>query len=74
MNNIEEQKQPDIQFQKRMFSFISSKKVDPIPQADERPSYPEMKVNPISQLMFFWMNPILQKGYKRTLQYKDCFK
>lgn len=71
---LEKQVSDDLKLQKRWFTFLFSKKVPPIPSDDERKEFPQKKANWISQLMFFWMYPILNVGYKRTLQYEDCFK
>lgn len=74
ITELEKQTPAEAAMQKRLFSFLFSKKVPPIPQDDERKVFPERRVNIISQFMFYWMNPILAVGYKRTLQYEDCFK
>lgn len=73
-NELEKQNSPELTRQKRLFSFLFDKSVPPLPTDEERKIYPERKSNPISQLMFLWIFPILKVGYKRTLQYDDCFK
>ncbi|GAV26690.1 hypothetical protein PMKS-000145 [Pichia membranifaciens] len=73
-SELEKQTPAEAAMQKRLFTFFFSKKVPPIPQDGERKVLPERKVNPISQFLFLWMNPLLVVGYKRTLQYEDCFK
>lgn len=66
--------QPEIKLQKRWFSFLLSKKVPPIPSEEERPEYPERSSNPISLMMFWWMNSLFQVGYKRTIHEEDLWK
>lgn len=57
--------------QKRMFTFLTSKNVPPVPHDDERKSY---KGNNIwRNLGFFWVFPLIRLGYKRTLQPQDLF-
>ncbi|KAH3901703.1 uncharacterized protein SCDLUD_001474 [Saccharomycodes ludwigii] len=69
--------------QKRLFSFLHSKKIPEIPtyntnsnndQSDERPIYPLYHVNWISRIFFLWIIPLIKIGYKRTLQPNDLFK
>lgn len=73
-SELEKQTPAEAAMQKRLFTFLFTKKVPPIPQEDERKVLPEKRVNIISQFFFLWMNPLLVVGYKRTLQYEDCFK
>ncbi|OEJ86325.1 Oligomycin resistance ATP-dependent permease YOR1 [Hanseniaspora osmophila] len=74
--------------QKRLFTFLhkfsfSFKKmfnknkpfVPALPESDkERPIYPLLHANIISQIFFLWVLPLISVGYKRTLQPKDLFK
>lgn len=44
---------------------------------EERPDQPENpveKANFISRLLFWWVNPLMRKGYKRELQIEDVYK
>ncbi|KAI3405288.2 hypothetical protein KGF56_001919, partial [Candida oxycetoniae] len=66
--------QSQLHNEKRLFSWLFSKKVPPIPSEDERKEYPWRKANPLSRLMFWWIFPVLKKGYKRTLVPDDLFK
>ena len=71
---VEENLYPEgIDIQKRLFSFLFSKKIPPLPSKDERKIYPEHNANWISKVFFWWLNPIMSVGYKRTLQPEDLF-
>lgn len=59
--------------QRRLFSWLYSKKIPPVPTADERVDYPEPTANIISRLSFWWVLPVLKRGYKRTLDPDDLF-
>lgn len=59
--------------QKRMLSFMFSKKVDPVPLPEERTPYPWKSTNVFNKAVFYWLWPILIKGYKRTLQPDDLW-
>ncbi|VEU23739.1 DEKNAAC104893 [Brettanomyces naardenensis] len=59
--------------QNRLISFLLSKDVPPIPLPEERTVYPERNANPLSWIFFWWLNPMLKVGYKRTLQAEDMF-
>ncbi|ODV74894.1 ATP-binding cassette transporter YOR1 [Cyberlindnera jadinii NRRL Y-1542] len=62
------------QLQRRLLTpFLLSKKVPPIPKEDERKPYPYLKTNPLSQILFWWLNPLLRVGYKRTLDPNDFY-
>lgn len=63
----------EIDIQKRLFSFLFSKKIPPLPSYDERKLYPEHNANWVSRVFFWWLNPIMSVGYKRTLQPQDLF-
>lgn len=58
--------------QKRLFSFLWRKKTIPIPAESERPIFP--KPNFISRLFFWWLIPMMNIGYRRTLQSEDLFR
>lgn len=62
-----------LQHQKRMFSFLFSKKVDPVPAPEERQPYPWRTTNLLLRGIFLWLWPILIKGYKRTLVSDDLW-
>lgn len=59
--------------QKRLFSFLHSKKIPPIPQPEERKVYPLYHTNIIYRIFFWWVFPIMRVGYKRTLQPNDLW-
>uniref|UniRef100_A0A0L0P6Y1 Multi drug resistance-associated protein n=1 Tax=Candidozyma auris TaxID=498019 RepID=A0A0L0P6Y1_CANAR len=59
--------------EKRLFSFLFSKKVDPVPLPDERKPYPWKLTNWANRAVFYWIWPILIRGYKRTLQPDDLW-
>lgn len=59
---------------KRLLSFMLSKKVPPLPLEDERKDFPEKKANILSKIFFWWLFPVLNAGYKRTLYAEDMFK
>ncbi|CDR36994.1 CYFA0S01e06238g1_1 [Cyberlindnera fabianii] len=60
--------------ERRLLTPLLSKKVPPIPTDEERKFYPFKKANPISKVFFWWLNPIMNVGYKRTLTPQDLFK
>ncbi|KAI5953752.1 hypothetical protein KGF57_003961 [Candida theae] len=59
--------------QKRLLSFLMSKKVPPVPTQEERKPYPGYRANIIKQLFFWWLSPVMKVGYQRTLQPDDMF-
>ncbi|EGW32761.1 uncharacterized protein SPAPADRAFT_54783 [Spathaspora passalidarum NRRL Y-27907] len=59
--------------QKRLLTFMLSKKVPPIPTEEERDPYPVKKANIISRILFWWLGPVMHTGYRRTLQPEDLF-
>lgn len=71
--NNDPEKQEELQNEKRMFSFMFSRKVPPIPAPEERKPYPWKATNLINRMVFFWLWPILKKGYKRTLVPDDLW-
>lgn len=71
--NSDPEKQDELQNEKRMFSFMFSRKVPPIPAPEERKPYPWKRTNLINRMVFFWIWPILKKGYKRTLVPDDLW-
>jgi ABC-type multidrug transport system fused ATPase/permease subunit len=70
---LEEQNDVSLKRQKRLLSFLMSKKIPPVPSDEERKPFGEYHTNLISRAMFWWLNPILQVGYKRTLTENDLF-
>ena len=70
---LENQTPDELKYQKRLFSIFFPKKVQPIPSDEERKQYPEFKSNPISQMMFYWLNPVIKSGFNRTAHHNDCF-
>lgn len=74
-DDIEKVTESDIFPQKRLFSFLHSKKIPEVPQTDdERKIYPLFHTNIISNMFFWWVLPILRVGYKRTIQPNNLFK
>lgn len=59
--------------QSRVLTFLFRHKDYPIPKDDERTLYPEKQSNWLSRLFFWWVNPLLNVGYYRTLQPNDLF-
>ncbi|KAK4189614.1 P-loop containing nucleoside triphosphate hydrolase protein [Podospora australis] len=47
-------------------------KIPPVPE--ERAVSPEYKAGFFSQLVFYWMGPLMTTGYKRPLQLTDVYK
>lgn len=62
-----------LQNEKRWFSWVFSKLVPPIPTEDEREPYPWKTANYALRMVFYWIWPILAKGYKRTLVPADLW-
>lgn len=61
--------------QKRLFSFLHSKKIPEVPaNDDERKVFPLFHTNILSQIFIWWVLPIIRVGYKRTIQPNDLFK
>ncbi|KAI5953784.1 hypothetical protein KGF57_003993 [Candida theae] len=65
--------QPQLHNEKRLFSWLFSKRVPSIPSEEERKEYPWTKTNAIKRVGFWWLWPVLKKGYKRTLHPDDLF-
>ena len=59
--------------QKRLLSWMLSKKVPPLPTPEERYNYPQHSANIFSQIFFWWLNPVMKRGYHRTLEPEDFF-
>ncbi len=60
--------------QRRLLTFMLSKKVPPLPSEEERKLYPSKSANILSQIFFWWLLPVMNAGYKRTLEPADLFK
>ncbi|CCE86240.1 Piso0_005899 [Millerozyma farinosa CBS 7064] len=69
----EKQENTQLVRQKRLFSFLQSKKIPPLPTEEERKPYGEKHANILSKLFFWWLFPTLSVGYKRTIQPEDLF-
>jgi ABC-type multidrug transport system fused ATPase/permease subunit len=69
MSDIEQQRK----LERRLLTPLLSKKVPPVPKDEERKPYPFLSTNPISEIFFLWLNPILRVGYKRTLEANDLY-
>ncbi|EDK37507.2 hypothetical protein PGUG_01605 [Meyerozyma guilliermondii ATCC 6260] len=61
-------------YQKRLFTPLLRKKQVPVPYDDERRSFPKSIKNPISRAYFLWLIPLLNVGYRRTVQPDDLYK
>ncbi|RCK59331.1 Oligomycin resistance ATP-dependent permease YOR1 [Candida viswanathii] len=59
--------------QKRLLSFLYRNKVYPIPKEDERKPFPEKSANWLSRVFFWWLSPLMNAGYTRTLQPNDLW-
>lgn len=73
MSNPEERLDVPVRPQKRLLSRFLSKKVPHIPLDDERKPFPLKSANIISQIFFWWLFPVMNAGYKRTLTPQDLF-
>lgn len=67
------EEQNELHNENRLFSFVFSRKVPPLPAPEERKPYPWRQTNILSRMVFFWIWPILKKGYKRTLVPDDLW-
>lgn len=72
-SNLNLEGQEILHNEKRLFSFLFSKKVPPVTAPEERTIYPWKKANVFSRMMFYWLWPVLYKGYKRTLLPDDLW-
>lgn len=73
--DLEKVTDSEIYPQKRLFSFLHSKKIKEVPQDDnERTTYPLFHANILSSIYFWWVTSIIKTGYKRTIQPNDLFK
>lgn len=61
-------------YQKRLFTPLLRKKQVPVPYEDERLQFPKTMKNPISRAYFLWLIPLLNVGYRRTVQPGDLYK
>lgn len=57
----------------RLLTPLLTKKVPEIPKESERKPYPLYHTNLLSKFFFFWLIPLLNKGYKRTLLQEDLW-
>ncbi|QBM87662.1 ABC-type multidrug transport system, ATPase and permease component [Metschnikowia aff. pulcherrima] len=64
---------PGLKRQDRWFSSIFGKHLPGIPVEEDRMPYPWKLVNMLSRLVFFWLWPVLIRGYKRTLVPNDLW-
>ncbi|CAH6720013.1 oligomycin resistance ATP-dependent permease Yor1p [[Candida] jaroonii] len=67
------EEQPELKLEKRWFTFLLSKEVPPIPTSEERKPYPESTSNIFNRVLFSWIIPVMNVGYKRTLVPEDLF-
>lgn len=59
--------------QKRLLTPFLLKKIPPVPDHENREKYPEKTTNWIKHIFFWWLIPVMQRGYKRTLVPDDLF-
>lgn len=76
MSSIEEkpaelEAQPELQYQRRWFSFLMNKRVPPITAEEDRIQYDSKGY--LSYVFFDWVFPILRIGYKRTITVHDLY-
>ncbi|KAG7193617.1 uncharacterized protein KQ657_000690 [Scheffersomyces spartinae] len=71
--DLENDGNKQLKIQHRKLSWLFSKSVPPLPLPEERTEYPAKSANIISKIFFWWLFPILKKGYKRTLEQEDMF-
>ena len=65
----------NVYLQHRLFSFLKSKKIPEIPKDDsDRKEYTYYDANFISKVFFLWCIPLINIGYKRTIQPQDLYK
>lgn len=77
LNNGDIEKVTDSEIfpQRRLFSWMHSKKMPEVPQTDdERKVFPMHHANIISRIFIWWVYPVIRVGYKRTIQPNDLFK
>lgn len=60
--------------QSRLLTFLLSKKVPPLPSDEERMVHPGKSANIFSKIFFWWLIPVMNSGYKRTLEPADLYK
>ncbi|RLV91494.1 Oligomycin resistance ATP-dependent permease YOR1 [Spathaspora sp. JA1] len=72
-NNIESQN-AQLYKEKRLFSWMFTNHVPPIPIEEDRKEYPWKSTNLLMRMGFWWLWPVLKKGYIRTLHPDDLFK
>lgn len=75
LNDVE-QNHSSIQQQrpvKRLMTPFLSKNVPELPTESQRKPYPLYKANLLSKCFFIWLIPLLNTGYKRTLQQQDLW-
>ncbi|GMM44324.1 hypothetical protein DAPK24_008990 [Pichia kluyveri] len=66
---------PLIQPQNRLMTrLLLDKRIPPIPTDEERIEFPFRKTNIFSETFFTWCVPLLETGYRRTVQPQDLYK
>ncbi|CAN3362979.1 oligomycin resistance ATP-dependent permease Yor1p [Diutina catenulata] len=68
-----EEAAPPLKKEKRLFSWMFTNKVPPVPEESERTEFPWRKTNVFMQIGFWWIYPILKRGYIRTLVPRDLW-
>ncbi|KAH3673556.1 hypothetical protein WICMUC_003663 [Wickerhamomyces mucosus] len=58
---------------KRLFTPLLNKKVPPIPDESEKKPLPIFSSNPLAYIIYSWLFPMLNVGYKRTLTQNDLW-
>ncbi|MCH0630019.1 ATP-binding cassette domain-containing protein [Kocuria palustris] len=59
--------------QKRLLTPFMLRKIPPVPDHENRQVYPERTANWLSHVFFWWLSPVMKRGYKRTLVPDDLF-
>ncbi|KAK6464985.1 oligomycin resistance ATP-dependent permease [Scheffersomyces coipomensis] len=59
--------------QKRLLTFLFPKKNVPIPDDHERKPHPFKDSNILNRAFFYWVTPVMNVGYRRTLQANDLY-
>lgn len=59
--------------EKRLFSWLFSRSIPPIPEPEERVEFQWKRARGLWRMNFWWLWPILKKGYLRTLTPNDLW-
>lgn len=70
--DLEKNEKDAPKYQRHLLSPLLSKNVPPIPDVSEKKEWPGFR-NPLSYTFFFYLFPLFNTGYRRTLQNEDMF-